>query len=40
MKLKELETPALVVDLDALEQNIARMGQIMSSSKAKLAAAL
>lgn len=36
MKLKELETPALVVDLDALEQNIARMGQIMSSSKAKL----
>ena len=36
MKLKELETPALVADLDALEQNIARMGQIMSSSKAKL----
>src|SRR5215467_4008704 len=36
MSLEEIDTPALVVDLDALEGNIARMAQAMEESPARL----
>ena len=36
MRLEDLETPALVADLDAVEANIAKMAQIMNGSAAKL----
>ena len=36
MRLEDLETPALVADLDAVEANIAKMRQIMNGSAAKL----
>src|SRR5262249_36977637 len=34
--LEEIDTPALIVDLDALEGNIARMAQVMEMSPARL----
>src|SRR5262245_1284325 len=34
--LEEIDTPALVVDLDALEGNVARMAQAMERSPARL----
>ena len=34
--LEEIDTPALVVDLDALEGNIARMAQVMERNPARL----
>src|SRR5262249_36598529 len=34
--LEEIDTPALIVDLDALEGNIARMAQVMERSPARL----
>ena len=36
MSLEEIDTPALIVDLDALEGNIARMAQVMEKSPARL----
>src|SRR5262249_62189408 len=36
MSLEEIDTPALLVDLDALEGNIARMAQVMEKSPARL----
>lgn len=40
MRLEDLETPALVADLDAVEANIAKMAQIMNGSAGKAAPAL
>ena len=34
--LQQIDTPALLVDLDALERNIARMAQVMEKSPARL----
>src|SRR5215467_3935696 len=34
--LEEIDTPALIVDLDALEGNIARMAQVMEKNPARL----
>src|SRR5215467_4476024 len=36
MSLEEIDTPALLVDLDELEGNIARMAQVMEESPARL----
>src|SRR5215831_2632757 len=36
MSLEEIDTPALIIDLDALEGNIARMAQVMEKRPARL----
>ena len=36
MSLEEIDTPALIVDLDVLEGNIARMAQVMVKRPARL----
>ena len=36
MPLLEIDTPALLVDLDALERNLARMADAVAKTKAKL----